>query len=85
MNIAKMADQEKEERDNELVNDCLDDLKKFYGRPHQRNTPVNLGRRGESLAANILLQYSPHILQLAFDLLPLVLHQDRNERVRRIT
>ena len=64
------------------INRCIDDLKKFYGYTNQLNTPVNLGRRGDSLAGNILRQYTPYQIAEAFTLLPLVLKTSKDERVK---
>ncbi len=66
-----------------LTNDCLDDLKKFYKVPHERNTAVSVGRRGDSLAGNILSCYPPAILQRAFKELPNVLRVEPENLIAR--
>ena len=68
---------------NRLTNFCIHDLCKFYGRGFYLNTVVNMGRRGDSLAANILNCYSPTILANAFKQLPEKLDLTSDNIIRR--
>lgn len=72
----------KERANKKKLDDCLDDLKKFYGYRHTVNTIVNTGRRGNNLAGNILKSYSPSILRQAFYLLPGLLRTNSEDIVK---
>lgn len=84
--VKTMKELEHENMLRNLTNNCIDDLKKFYGYTHQK-TVVNCGRRGDSLAGSILDYYAPLILKKAFAELPHILCMNPENLVdkKRIT